>query len=255
MTIIFYNTPATIKAGITIQNNQELEQFNVALHACKDQNAVSINRSKLAQKIGFPLEQFVFANQTHSANFLKLTKEHKGLGSQSLADAIENTDAMYTFEQNIVCTSLTADCVPVIFYSEKDGLVGAIHSGWGGSVKEITLLLFEHLKTEEQVDLANIQVHIGRALSKEKFEVDFDVAEKFLALGYADPWITYKDETNKYHIDNQLVVQKQCELAGISPQNITIDRTCTYQDKKSFSFREDRQCGRHVSFIVRTEEV
>ena len=254
MTIIFYNTPATIQAGITIKNNQELEQFNVALHACNDPQAVAINRSKLAKRISLPLEQFVFANQTHSANFVKLTTEQTGLGTLSLSDAIVNIDAMYTFEPNIVCTSLTADCVPILFYSEKENLVGAVHSGWGGSVKEITLHLLDHLKTQENVDLHHVQVHIGRALSNEKFEVDEDVAEKFMALGYADPWISFKKETNKFHIDNQLVVQKQCELAGILPENITIDRTCTYQDAHSFSFREDRKCGRHVSFIVRTEE-
>ena len=254
MTIIFYNTPVTIQAGITVQNNQELEQFNVALHACKDPQAVSINRSKLANQLSRPLEQFVFANQTHSANFVKLTNEHKGLGAFSHSNAIADVDAMYTFEPNIICTSLTADCVPLLFYSEKENLVGAVHSGWGGSVKEIALHLFEHLDNEENVDLANVHVHIGRALSNEKFEVDGDVAEKFIALGYADPWITFNKKTNKFHIDNQLVVQKQCELAGILPQNITIDRTCTYQDAHSFSFREDRQCGRHVSFIVRTEE-
>lgn len=254
MTIIFYNTPAIIQAGITIKNNHEPEQFNVALHACKDPQAVSINRSKLANEISHPLEHFVFANQTHSANFVKLTNEHKGFGAFSLSNTIADVDAMYTFEPNIVCTSLTADCVPILFYSEKDNLVGAVHSGWGGSVKEIALHLFEYLKNQENVDLDHVQVHIGRALSKEKFEVDGDVADKFTALGYADHWITFNEKTNKFHIDNQLVVQKQCELAGIQVQNITIDRTCTYQDAYSFSFRENRQCGRHVSFIVRTEE-
>ena len=253
MTIIFYNTPATIQAGITIKNNQEQEQFNVALHACNNPQAVSINRAKLAKRIGLPLDAFVFANQTHSANFVKLSNDEKGLGAFSLSNAITEVDAMYTFEPNLVCTSLTADCVPILFYSEKENLVGAVHSGWGGSVKEITLHLFEHIKNEENVDLSGVQVHIGRALSKEKFEVDGDVAEKFMALGYADPWITFNKKTNKFHIDNQLIVQKQCELAGILPGNITIGRTCTYKDEHSFSFREDRECGRHVSFIVRTE--
>ena len=38
----------------------------------------------------------------------------------------------------------------------------------------------------------------------------------------------YKEETHKYHIDNQQTVKKQCELAGIPAENITIDSTCTF---------------------------
>ena len=61
----------------------------------------------------------------------------------------------------------------------------------------------------------------------------------------------YNDDTKKYHIDNQLTVRKQCELAGIPAGQITIDRNCTYVDPAGFSYREDRHCGRHLSFVVR----
>ena len=52
--------------------------------------------------------------------------------------AIPDTDALYTYEPNLVLCSFTADCVPVIFYNEVNGLIGVIHSGWQGTVKEIT---------------------------------------------------------------------------------------------------------------------
>ena len=96
-------------------------------------------------------------------------------------------------------------------------------------------------------------MQIGPALSAAKFEVDTDVSEKFAALKYADEFITFNEETNKYHIDNQLVVKTQCQLAGIPEENIAIDRTCTYIEPQAFSYRENRSCGRHVSFIVRKE--
>ena len=149
---------------------------------------------------------------------------------------------------------MTADCVPITFYSEKANLIGAIHSGWSGTVKEISLHLFNYLKETEHIALEDVYVHIGYSICADKFEVDADVADKFKNLGYADSFITFKSETNKYHIDNQLVVKTQCELAGIPAKNISIDRECTYLLEEGFSYRQDRSCGRHVSFIVRKED-
>ena len=64
----------------------------------------------------------------------------------------------------------------------------------------------------------------------------------------------YNGQTLKYHIDNQQTVKKQCELAGIPAEQITIDRTCTYVSTDGFSYRQDKQVGRHLSFIMKKGE-
>ncbi|WP_301109893.1 polyphenol oxidase family protein [Sporosarcina sp.] len=238
-------------AGMTMKDSAELESNNMALHACESADHVRSNRQQLAAFLGCSLADFVFANQTHSANFHRVTKEDQGRGVNELETAIPDTDALYTYESNIVLCSLTADCVPVIFYSDNSTLTGVVHSGWQGTVKEITLKLFHHLQHAEQCDLSRVHVQIGAALSQKKFEVDEDVYTKFHNLGYADDFIHYNETTNKYHIDNQLTVKKQCELAGIPAENISIDRTCTFQSADGFSYREDKKAGRHLSFIQR----
>ncbi len=254
MTIKFYDMPYNYKAGITLKNPSMHEQFNMALHICNNEQDVLNNRQILAEALNLPLQQFVFANQTHSANFKKVTLNDAGKGALTAESAIPQTDALYTFEKNIVLTSMTADCVPVTFYSVVDGVIGTIHSGWAGTVKEISYLLFQHLHNVEQIDLSNLYVHIGYSLCAQKFEVDLDVASQFKELGYAHNYIQFNAETNKYHIDNQLVVKTQCERAGIPSTNITIDRECTFLLEEGFSYRQDKQCGRHVSFIVKNEE-
>lgn len=238
-------------AGMTMKDAAEPEVFNMGLHACESEEAVRSNRRQLAAFLQCRPEDFVFADQTHSSNFYRVTADDRGRGAVDRADAIPDTDALYTYEPGIVLGSLTADCVPILFYSEESPLTGVIHSGWQGTVKEITLKLFRHLRDEEQCNLRHVHVQLGAALSQEKFEVDRDVYEKFHALGYADDFIEYNAATGKYHIDNQLTVKEQCELAGIPPENITIDRTCTFQSADGFSYRENRKAGRHVSFIVR----
>ena len=240
-----------IIAGMTLKDITEFENNNMALHVCENPNNIIENRKKLANSLHCELSSFVCANQTHSANFHKVTMSDKGSGADQFDTAIQDTDALYTYEPGLLLTSFTADCVPVIFYSEVNGLIGVIHSGWQGTVKEITLKLFRHLITFENCNPKDIHVQIGAALSQEKFEVDEDVAIKFRNLGYADNFINYNDKTHKYHIDNQQTVKKQCELAGIPTEQITIDDTCTFIDPTGFSYREDRKTGRHLNFIIK----
>ncbi|WP_438313892.1 peptidoglycan editing factor PgeF [Sporosarcina sp. FA9] len=238
-------------AGMTLKDDTKLEDNNMALHSCSNVENILENRKRLAHFLNCSLENFVCANQTHSANFHRVTLDDKGRGSNLSNTAIPNTDALYTYEPNLLLCSFTADCVPVTFYNKVNGLVGVIHSGWQGTVKEITSKVFDHLIKKEQCNPNDFHVQIGAALGQEKFEVDEDVFLKFKDLGYADDFINYNDQTNKYHIDNQLTVKMQCELAGIPAGQITIDPTCTYLSPDGFSYREDKSSGRHLSFIMR----
>lgn len=238
-------------SGITLKDSIEAEQNNMALHICENPNTIIKNRKKLADFLNCELNDFVCANQTHSANVYRVELSDKGRGAESIETAIPNTDALYTYEPNVLLCTFTADCVPVIFYHESKGLIGVIHSGWQGTVKEIAYKVFGHLKQVEHCDPSDFYVHLGTALSQEKFEVDEDVYVKFKNLGYAEDFMYYKKETNKYHINNQQTVKKQCELAGIPSENITIDSTCTFLSPQGFSYREDKKSGRHLSFIMK----
>ena len=249
-TNIYVNNEKFI-AGMTMKDEAELENNNMALHACENPDNIVENRKKLATSLHCELDDFVCANQTHSSNFHRVTLDDKGRGADRMDTAIADTDALYTYEPNLLLCSFSADCVPVIFYNEVNGLIGVIHSGWQGTVKEITLKLFEHLIQVEHCNPSDFHVQIGAALSQEKFEVDEDVYVKFKDLGYADDFMYYNDETHKYHIDNQQTVKKQCELAGIPAEQITIDQTCTYLSPDGFSYRQDKQSGRHLSFIMK----
>ena len=251
MTSTIYVNNAQFIAGTTLKVQNQPEQFNMGLHVAKDPQAVLTNRAQLAAALNCSIDQLVCTNQTHSANFHKVTQDDFGKGATSLETAIPDTDALYTFEPGAVLTSFSADCVPVILYSEKDGLAAVVHSGWQGTVKEITYKLLLHLEQEESCDLVNVQVIIGTALSQQKFEVDYDVYDRYVQLGYAKPYMYFNDATNKYHIDNQLTVKQQCVLAGVPEQNITLDTMCTFLREDGFSYRQQRDAGRHCTFILK----
>lgn len=251
-TKIYLNNEKFI-AGITLKDENEPEQNNMALHSCHNPEDILKNRNKLAASIQTKLENFVCAHQTHSANFHKVDYSDKGNGAKKIESSITDTDALYTYEPNLLLCSFTADCVPIIFYNEANNLIGTIHSGWQGTVKEITRKTLEHLVHTEECHPNNLYIFIGPALSQEKFEVDEDVYIQFKNLGYADDFIYYNKSTKKYHIDNQQTVRKQCELVGVPRAQIIIDPTCTFLSPDGFSYRQNKQSGRHLSFIMRKD--
>ena len=66
-------------------------------------------------------------------------------------------------------------------------------------------------------------------------------------------YITYK-ENNKAFVDNQGLNYQMLINAGILKEHITIDKNDTFAENESFfSYRRDKACGRHLSFIVRKE--
>lgn len=246
----YYNDNHYI-AGMTLKAGNRLESNSMALHTCQQALHVLKNRELLAESLNCSLDEFVCANQTHSANFRKVTQQDRGKGARKKEEAIEDVDALYTYEANVLLTCFTADCVPVILLHEGKGLMGVIHSGWQGTVKEITPKLLKHLIQEERCDPKGFKVFLGAALSQKRFEVDEDVYVKYKKLGYADEFIYFESSRNKYHIDNQGTVKKQCELAGIPASQIFMDKTCTYDSEDGFSYRQDKTTGRHLSFIMK----
>lgn len=251
MSIKFYEDNEYIRSGITLKDCTRPEENNMALHCCHNPEEILKNRQFLADALQTDLQHLVCADQTHSANVYKVTAEDFGRGATSTNDAIQDTDALYTFEKDVTLCTFTADCVPITFYEPTRGLIGVIHSGWQGTVKEISTRVVQQLVSNEQIDPQHLIVHLGCALSQEKFEVDADVYLKFKALGYADAFMYFNDKTQKYHIDNQLTVKKQFELAGVPSNQITIDTSCTFTNDSGFSYRQNRKDGRHLTFLQR----
>lgn len=245
------NSTENVTAGMTWRDSNRSESNNMALHSCQSEEAVLANREHLARELGVPLHRFVLANQTHSDHFYEVTNKDLGKGTLSAETAIRDTDALFTYEQSIVLGAFTADCVPLLLWSSKSTLVAAVHSGWQGTVKEIVPKLLHFLQNEKNEDPLSLHVYIGPALSEQRFEVDADVADRYKQLGYADPFIRYEDKTGKFHIDNILTVKEQCLRAGIPGDNITYSSTCTFTSEHGFSYRQDRQSGRHLGFIYR----
>lgn len=252
MTIQFYDTPENLIAGTTLKDNKQTLNGNLALYTGEDPTQVVANRQDLADALQVDADQFVFANQTHSKKAYRVKAEDRGRGSLSTEDAVDDVDALYTYESNVVVGVFTADCVPVLFYDEDSSLIGAIHSGWKGTVQDIVSWTFAQIKGQDpDLFMGKMKAILGPSIAQDSFEVDQDVADQFKALGYADDFIQWDARREKYLIDNQATVAEQLKRVGFLPENIQLSDQDTLKMTDGFSYRLDKTPGRHFNFITR----
>lgn len=248
----FYETLENITAGTTLKDPNQTLNGNLALHTGEDPTQVVANRQDLADALQVDADQFVFANQTHSKKAYRVKAEDQGRGSLSTEDAVDDVDALYTYESNVVVGVFTADCVPVLFYDENTGLIGATHSGWKGTVQDIVSATFAQIKGQDpDLFMGKMKAILGPSIAQDSFEVDKDVADQFKALGYADDFIQWDARREKYLIDNQATVAEQLKRVGFLPENIQLSDQDTLKMTDGFSYRLDKTPGRHFNFITR----
>lgn len=252
MKIINYVNTDEITAATSLKDDCEPESFNLALHACNKTDDIITNRRKLANYLNMTIENFVFAQQTHSDLCYKVTKEEACKGALYYNDSIQLVDALYTFEEDLLIGVFHADCVPILFYDKTSNLIGAIHSGWQGSVKEITYKTIQKIVSEEKIDPSNIIAFIGPAISYNSFIVDYDVVEKVQNMSFDTSLCIKSIDNNKYLVDNKKLNYLQLMNAGLLKENIIMNDIDTFTNSKDcFSYRYDKKTGRHLSYILR----
>lgn len=250
--IHYYHNTDTLKMGITLRNLTLPDQGNMGIVAPQTRTDVLKNRHIFLKALNLTPSHYVQAHQTHSKHCVQVTQADGGRGFFDPSTAFDQTDALYTLEPDLLLAIFTADCVPLLFYDEESPLIGAIHSGWRGTVQNITQATFStifdrhpHLKPD------TFHVQLGPSLSPLHFEVDKDVYEQFKGLNEASDCISYDSARKKWHIDNRRVVKNQCLKAGILEKNIRLYPLDTYESPYGFSYRENHTPRRHLHFIWR----
>jgi YfiH family protein len=196
-------------------------------HGSSDQTeAVTINRTRVAEAMGLPPAALAGVHQIHSADVLTL-------------DAPPTTtikaDALVTATPGIALSVLTADCQPVLLADPQAGVIGAAHAGWKGAIAGIldqTVAAMVALGA----DPARMIAVIGPTISQRAYEVgpeffdnvmaEDDSAARYFAAGAGD----------RLHFDLPGYGLHRLRAAGVGHAEWT--RHCTYSDPdRFFSYR------------------
>ena len=210
------------------------DSLNLAQHVNDRDDHVSANRQRLMQHAKLP-SQPRWLNQTHSTNVVEIDSV-----TGSTHDDPIDADATVTGDTNVVCSVLTADCLPILFTNQAGSRVAAIHAGWRGLANGIleTAIAAMHCPSEQIIAWA------GPCIGSTAFEVGLEVQEQ---LG--GPASAYQNAgKNKVYAD--LVQLAQCRLYDQGVVNFSASGACTYVNETDFfSYRRNGESGRMATLV------
>lgn len=207
---------------------------NLAFHVEDNEINVIKNRKNLALKLGYNYEDLVYMNQIHSANIIVVDENSPKL--------VDNCDSIITRSKNLPLMVMVADCIPILMFDDKQGIIAVIHAGRNSTFLEISKKTAEVFIEKFSSNPEDINVVFGASIQKCCYEVSEDLS-KIVENSFGKEFV----ENN--YIDLQGINKKQLNDLGI--KNIEISNICTKcGDKSYFSYRKDKKTGRFAGIII-----
>ncbi len=178
--------------------------------------------------------QLAYAKQVHGHKVV--TVEEPGF--------VGEADGLITKIPEITLAIQVADCGVILLGDRENGVIGALHSGWRGTVAGIVGNAVKQMQ-KLGANPQNLEVFIGPCISGQVYEVGEEVASQFderfvLRNGFEKPHLAIRDSLKHQILD-----------AGVPEHNLEIDQRCTYLNSELFhSYRRDgMKSGRMIGFI------
>lgn len=231
-----WNAPKQVKALASTRiggcSKSPYEGLNLGMHVGDDPILVQRNRELLQQQTQMPTAP-VWLNQTHSTVVLEV--------AQPTNDVLD-ADGVITSSPNVVCSAMTADCLPVLITNTSGTQVAAVHAGWrglAGGIVENALKQFSN----------DVMLWLGPAIGPQAFEVGEDVLQAFLDYdSKAEAAFVPGKQDGKWLANMATLTRLRMAKLGID--QVFDSGLCTYQDPQRFySYRRDGVTGRQATFI------
>lgn len=223
------------------------DSLSFAVSVGDDEGDVRENYARAARALGVSASRVYVCSQVHGTDARVLT------GEEAPAVVVRTGTADVTLSRvpGVACGVRSADCVPVLVGDRVTGAVAAIHSGWRGTVQNVTAAGIGALRELIGSD-GDLVAAIGPHIAPCCFEVGEDVARDLAAASSLGERAVIRAEGRKPHVDLRAVVHAQLEAAGIEDARIDDVMGCTVCEKERFhSFRRDgKLSGRMLSAIV-----
>ena len=205
----------------------------------------SEDMKRFSDKYGFNHDNIVYNTQVHGADVRIV---------ESGDDFTENgkeADGLITNLRNTPLLIFTADCVPVVFYDKKQGVVALAHAGWRGTYGNIDGEMVNIMIANYGCKVEDIKTIIGPSVSVDNYEVSYDLIEKFAVLEVPN---YYKEVDGKYYLDLWELNKELLKKCGILKDNIKIIDFCTVRDNdKFFSYRLDNATSKRIGTIIQLD--
>jgi YfiH family protein len=226
----------TLKAIFTTRfggvSSPPYDTLNLSLQRNDNRENVIENYKLLFCETGIPLDHIVLTRQVHSDKISIIDKSHCGMGLVR-EHKLGNTDGLITAEKNIALVTIHADCVPVYLYDKAKSVIALVHSGWRGTLLDISVKAVRLMKDIYKCRACDIIAGIGPHIRRCCFEVKNDVYHLFLKKfpGYRD---LFETSDSRYRIDLGGIITRTLISEGLNGCNIHDIERCTVCEKELF---------------------
>jgi YfiH family protein len=133
---------------------------------------VTENRRMSFEAVGRSLSSMYDVWQVHSRKVVCAQSPRPPGQSHIKADAI------LTDRPEVTLFMRFADCVPILLYDPKRGVIGVVHAGWQGTVIGVVAAAVEEMQTGYRSNPADIIAAIGPSVCAKHYEVGQEVVEQ-----------------------------------------------------------------------------
>lgn len=226
--------PANVKALQTTRNGGVsagvYASLNLGDHVKDHPQHVAANRQLLS---GYMPSEPVWLNQVHGVRVI----------DAALSSCLESADASFTARKQVVCVTMTADCLPVLLCDQAGTAVAAIHAGW----RSLCDGVIEATVAAMPVQASQLMAWLGPAIGPEAFEVGGEVRAQFIAQD-AQAELAFNPKGDKWLGDLYAIARQRLQTLGIT--QVYGGGRCTYNEPETFfSYRRDGDTGRMGCFI------
>ena len=212
--------------------------LNIALHVGDQPVNVLKNRTELAFRWDFLIENLIYMDQTHS--------DHIQIIEDTAINKIENCDAIITAQRNIPLMVMVADCIPMMIYDPKKRVIGAVHAGRNGTFLNIGVKTIRRMQEHFGTDPADVRIALGPSIHVCCYEVGPEIAD-IVQKSFENSYI--EEREGKTFLNLQQYNVDRLQEAGVKTQNIEVSPVCTCCDKNYFSYRREGVTGRFAGVI------
>ncbi len=209
------------------------QSLNLASHVGDRSDAVRANRRWLKDALQLPSEP-IWLRQVHGTRIV-----HAGSTEKA-----PQADGSFATQPGVVCTVLTADCLPVLLCDRKGTRVAAAHAGWRGLSDGIIEAAVDSLGTSAEDLLA----WLGPAIGPAAFEVGNEVRMRFLTQNQRATEAFRPSASGRWMADIYELARLRLRSRGV--HQISGGGLCTLTDEaRFFSYRRNRTTGRMATLI------
>ena len=154
------------------------------------------------------------------------------VGKKDAGTIVKNCDGLITNDPGIYLAVSVADCVPLAVFDPATKSIGLLHAGWKGLAKGIINKAINKMKENFSLNPANLLIEIGPHICSKHYEIKSDVTKFF-----PDHPKAIEKSRGKMYLNLSEIAKEQLVKAGVKPENIKIDKRCTYEDTSLPSYR------------------